>query len=332
MVELYLAGGEPVASAAVARASSTGLSAASIRNVMSDLEEAGYLMQPHTSAGRVPTDRGFRVYLNGQLAHVVLPPVEERRLRAMLTGSGPLEESLAQVSHVLAEVTSEVGVAVAPHSQDASLRSIHFVQVSSERVLAIVVTAGGLVDSRLLSVERAFSQAELERISNYCTRSFTGLPLSQIRSRLLVMMAEERGKCDELLAGVVALGQQAVMADVGGEVFLEGAGRLYERAAPGQLEAVRRLFAAFSEKAALLTLLNQLFQDGGPRVALGSELALTGDGDVGLIVTSFQCGSGERGLVGVIGLKRMDYPRIIPIVGFMGAYLSEVGGCSGGMG
>lgn len=319
-----------MASAAVSRASATGLSSASIRNVMAELEEAGYLVQPHTSAGRIPSDIGFRVYIDGQLDAVALPPHEEQRLRAMLVSTAPLEETLATVSHVLAEVTSEVGVALAPRFQEASLRSIHFVRVGAHRVLVIVVTAGGLVDSRMLTVDREFPQTELERISNYCTETFAGLSIGEIRSRLLAMMAEERVRCDQLLAGVVSLGQQAVGAELGGEVFLDGASRLYDRAAPGQLEAVRHLHAAFSDKATLLALLNQVLSASGTRVALGSELAFLPDGDVGLVVTSFQCFSGECGLVGVIGLKRMDYPRIIPIVGFMGDYLSNLGDMAGG--
>jgi heat-inducible transcriptional repressor len=149
---------------------------------------------------------------------------------------------------------------------------------------------------------------------------------------LVALMAEERSRCDELLAGVVALGQQAVAGEDGGEVFLEGAGKLFERAAPDQLEAVRNLFAAFADKATLLALLTQFFSEKGPRVALGSELPLRSRGDVGLIVTGFRCCSGERGLVGVIGLKRMDYPRIIPIVDYVGSLLSEVGGAAGGAG
>lgn len=332
VVELYLASGEPVASAALARVSRTGLSSASLRSVMADLEDKGFLLQPHTSAGRIPSDLGFRLYIDKLLQGAVLSHRDERRLRAMLPPAGSLEEVLAQVSRVLADVTAEVGMAMAPASQQASLQSIHFVRVAPQRVLAVVVTAGGLVDSRLLTVERDFHSAELERISNYCTQSFAGHPLHEISKRLLALMAEERAQADELLAGVVALGKRAVTTDgvPGGEVFVEGADRLLDRAGPGQFHAVRRLLAAFADKALLLSLLNGFLVSSGPRVLLGSEFSLVDGDDLGLIVTSFHRSSGEDGLIGVVGLKRMDYPRIIPIVDYIGQYLTGAGREPGG--
>jgi heat-inducible transcriptional repressor len=334
VVELYLAGWEPVASAALARVSRSGLSSASLRNVMAELEDKGLLIQPHTSAGRIPSDLGFRVFIDGALQRVALSQRDERRIKALLLPSGSLEEVLAQVSRVLADVTTEVGMALAPASQLATLQSVHFVKVAPQRVLAVVVTGGGLVDSRLLVVERDFQPAELERISNYCTDSFAGLALYEIRTRLLSLMAEERAQADELLSGVVELGARAVGAEVasGGEVFVEGTGRLLERAAPGQLKAVRRLLAAFADKAVLLTLLNDFLAASGTRVLLGSEFSLVGGDDLGLILTSFHRASGEHGLIGVAGLKRMDYPRIIPIVDYIGNYLTGAGTDPGGTG
>lgn len=334
VVELYLANGEPIASAVVARGSSTALSAASIRTVMAELEEKGFLKQPHTSAGRVPSDLGFRLYVHGLLVSSELPEGARRRLRSLLAPTGALEEQLAQVSRVLAQETFEVGVALAPAPQQAALRAIHFVKVSPSRVLAVVVTRGGLVDSRLLSVGRDFTPAELERVSNYCTESFAGLPLTEIRARLLTMMTEERAQCDQIFADVLDLARQAVDTEVtsGGGVFFDGADRFLERVDASQLENLRRLFAAFSDKALLLALLNQYVTSNGPRVFIGSEFSLAGADDLGLIVTSFELASGERGLVGVIGLKRMNYPQIIPVVDFVGHYLADAGRTPGGIG
>ena len=333
IVEVYLASGEPVASAALARVSRTGLSSASLRNVMADLEDKGFLLKPHTSAGRIPSDLGFRLYIDKLLQGAELSHKDSRRLKSMLSPEGSLEEVLAQVSRVLAEVTAEVGMAMAPASRQATLQSIHFVRVAPQRVLAVVVTGGGLVDSRLLVAERDFAPAELERISNYCTQSFAGLALQEISARLLAMMAEERAQADELLSGVVALGKQAVASEgsPAGELFFNGADRLLERAGPGQLQAVRRLLGAFADKAVLLSLLNGYLSYAGPRVLFGSEFSLVGGDDLGLIVTSFHRSSGEDGLIGVIGLKRMDYPRIIPIVDYIGQYLTGAGAEPGGV-
>ena len=328
VVHCYLSSGEPVASGTVARSSRTGLSSASIRSVMAELEHKGFLVQPHTSAGRVPSDRGLRHYVDNVVRGAVLAPGERRRLRSLLSPAGPLAELLAQATRVLADVTVEVGVALAPVPQRAALRSIHFVGVSPRRVLAVVVTHGGVVDSRILAVEHDYSTDDLERISNYCTQNFTGSTLEEIRDRLLALMAEERVQCDRLLAGVIELGRRTVESEAasGGEVFLEGAERLLERAAPTRLEGLQRLFAAFSDKAALLSLLNRYLARSGPRLVIGSELSSLGNGELGLIVTSFEVPSGESGLVGVIGLKCMDYSRIIPIVDFVGQHLAGVSG------
>jgi heat-inducible transcriptional repressor len=331
VVELFLLSGEPVASAAVAKLSSLALSSASIRTTMADLEGLGLLVQPHTSAGRVPSDLGIRVYVDRLLEHTELPEQDERHLGGLVAIDAPLEEVLAQVSRVLAHTTEKVGIAIVPASRQAKLRSIHFAKVAAQRVLAIVVTTGGLVDSRLLTVDREYSPVELERISNYCTESFAELSLEDIRVRLLTLMAEERVRCDGLLAGVVELGRRAVggEAEAGGEVFVEGADHLLDRATPTHLDTLRRLFVAFSDKAMLLSLLNGYLAATGPRVLLGSEFTLAGGNDLSLVVRPFECQTGERGLVGVIGLKRMDYSRIIPIVDFLGRRVAGVGGSAG---
>ena len=324
VVRLHLATGEPVASAAVARSSATGLSSASIRTVMAELEAKGLLTQPHTSAGRVPTDAGFRHFLDLTAGLRVLAPRDELRLREMLAPSGALEELLPRVSGVLARMTAQVGVALAPAARRAALQSIHFVRVAGDRVLAVVVTQGGKVESRLLEVEHDFGLDELERISNYCTRSFAGMSLVEIRDRLVDLMAEDRARCDTLMAGVLELARRATEGGAaGGAVFVNGTERLIERIGPSELETVRHLFAAFADKARLVALLNDYLAMPGPRVVLGSEVSIEGGADLGLIVTSFELATGESGLIGVIGLKRMNYPQIIPIVDFVGHYVAE---------
>ncbi len=326
VVECYLESGEPVASAQVASRSTTGLSPATIRHVMAELERKGLLHQPHTSAGREPSDEGIRRYVASVAGGAVLSPAERRRLRALLVPAGSLGEALGRASKVLAEVTVEVGMALASSPRRAALRSIHFVNVAPRRVLAVVITQGGVVDSRLLVAEREYDNEELERISNYCTRNFSGATLEETRERLLALMAQDRARADALLAGVIELGRRVVDSEAAsaGEVYLEGTERLVEKVLPSQLEALRRLFAAFSEKATLVGLLNRYLSQRGPRAVIGSDLDLGGE-DLGLIVTSFNVRSGESGVVGVIGLKRMDYCRIMPVVDFVGQYLEAFG-------
>ncbi|MFH1176730.1 MAG: heat-inducible transcriptional repressor HrcA [Acidobacteriota bacterium] len=326
VVQVYLEQGEPVASSAVVQLLPTALSSASIRTVMAELEQKGYLLQPHPSAGRVPSDKGLSCFIQGLARRAVLASVERRRLRAMISGGAPLPELLEQTSRVLARVTDEVGMALAPAHQ-APLESIHFFSAAPGRVVAVLVTRGGPVETRLLGVEREYTAGELERISAYCTRSFHGLVMPEIRARLLALMVEERARYDELVAGAVELGNRAMESETQSrdELFLEGAARVVERASPPQLEAIRSLFATLADKALLLSLLNKFLAAPSPSVLVGSELTPGAGCELGLIVTSFQTSAGERGLIGVIGPKRMNYPYIIPVVDYLGHYLGELG-------
>lgn len=327
VVSLYLQRGEPVASGVLAQVSGTGLSSASLRNIMADLEEKGLLVQPHPSAGRIPTDAALKVYVESLAQEAALSENEARVLAARLPREGSLEELLQRVSGVLAETTAEVGLAAAPAPREATLEAIHFVKVSRERVMAVVVTQGGLVDSRLLPADREYAPEELERISNYCTEEFRGLKLSEVRARLEGIVAEEKALGDALLSGVLALTKKALEGELeaGGELFMQGAEHLLAKAGPKELVAVRDFFRALADKASLLQLLDAYLEAPGPRVIFGPELTFDAEGKLSLIVTSFHLESGEEGVVGVVGFKRMDYPRIVPIVDFVGRFITAMG-------
>lgn len=331
VVGLYLAAGEPVASAAVARGSRTGLSPASIRAVMAELEVRGFLSQPHTSAGRVPTDRGIRFFVDRCLEKAPLAGVEQDRLRGIVKQADSAESLLLRVSRVLAAETTEVGMALAPPSDQAILQAVHFLPVDDRRVAAVMVTRGGLVESRLLRVSRAFLPEELQALSNFFSQEFGGLTLMEIRGRLAALLVQERTRFDALVAGAVELGSQAVQAVPGSRsgVFVEGAERLLERVDVTHGEAARRLMAACVDRQALLELLERFLAAEGPQVLVGSELDMGGVEDLSLIVTSYRLTTGEVGLVGVIGLKWMNYPHIIPVVEFLGRCVTEAWGGGG---
>lgn len=327
VVSLYLRSGEPVASGVLAQVSRTGLSSASLRNIMAALEEKGLLVQPHPSAGRIPTDQALKVYVETLAQEAALSEGEAQILAARLPQEGSLDELLQRVSGVLAETTAEVGLAAAPAPREAALEAIHFVRVSRDRVMAVVVTQGGLVDSRLLPTDREYSAEDLERISNYCSREFRGLKLSEVRAKLQGVVAEERARGDALLSGVLALTQRALEGELetGGELFTHGTEHLLAKAGPKELVAVRDFFRALADKTSLLQLLDAYLEAPGPRVIFGPELSFDAEGKLSLIVTSFHLESGEEGLVGVVGFKRMDYPRIVPIVDFVGRFITAMG-------
>ena len=332
VVHLYLGCGEPVASGNVARSSRTGLSPASIRNVMAALEEHGLLEQPHTSAGRVPSDAGLRYFLERLLPATTLLAAERDRLRRLISGETTVDERLDRVTRALAEMTHQVGLAATQASSLAAMRSIHFVKVSATQVLAVLVTMGGLIDSRVLLVGKDFSAGELERISNYCTESFAGWSLADIRTALERLMSEDRARYDELLSGVLALRDWASWAapGVAGDVWVKGVEALLD-SVDRRLDSMRRLVAAFSDRSTLVRLLDDFMAGSGARVLFGSQLALGTSEDLGMIVRSFELAGGESGMVGIIGRRSMDYPHLIPVVEYIGGLLGGVERSKGGI-
>jgi len=328
VVGLYLECGEPVASRSVAQVSGLSLSPATIRSIMAHLEEKGYLEQPHTSAGRVPSDTGLAVFLERVLRQPALPSDERERLCRLLPASGTLEERLEHASRVLAQLARQVGMAVRPNTSSAPMRSLHFVKVDEKQVLAVLVTTGGVVESRLLAVERCFDEDELTRVSKFCTETFAGLSLRAIRDRLSALVDEERTRYDHLVAAAVALADKATREAPasGSAVFVQGVENLLARVGEAQRESLHRLLATLSERKTLMHLLDRFLTASGPRVALGGELAAVGATSMGMVVRSFQLAGGEVGLVGVIGMRHMNYPYLVPVVDFVGQRLAEQGG------
>lgn len=328
VVELYLGCGEPVASRSVAEASDLSLSPASIRAIMAQLEEKGLLQQPHTSAGRVPSDLGLTVYLERILRQPALPANERERLCRLLPAGGTLEGRLDHASRVLAQLAHQVGMAVRPVASAAPMRSLHFVKVDDSQVLAVLVTGGGVVESRVLAVGRCFHDDELARISRFCTETFSGLTLKEIQDRLAVMVEEERARYDELVAAAVELANLATReAPVSSSsVFVQGVENLLAGGGEAHRENLQRVLVTLSERTALMHLLDRFLASPGPHVAVGGELAFLGAPSLGMVIRSFRLGGGEVGLVGVIGVRHMNYPYLVPVVDFVGQRLAGQGG------
>lgn len=325
VVELYLGCGEPVASRSVAEISRLSLSPASIRSIMAHLEDKGFLEQPHTSAGRVPSDTGLTVFLERLMRRPALPSGERQRLCHMLPASGTLEERLDHASRVLARLTRQVGMAVRPSTSSALVKSLQFVRVDERQVLAVLVTTGGVVESRLLAVEASCANADLAAVSNFCTETFAGLSLRAVRDRLAALGDEERTRCDRLVAAAVELADKATREApaTATAVFVQGVENLLARSGGEERDSLARMLAALSERTALLHLLDRFLTAAGPRVVLGEDLAAMGTTSMGMVVRSFQLAGGELGLVGVIGVRYMNYPYLVPVVDFVGQRMAE---------
>ena len=325
VIVTYILSAEPVSSRSVARQSRLGLSSATIRNVMADLEEAGYLHQPHTSAGRVPTRDGYHLFIDALMEARQLP-VRERRLidETLLTSPVDLQQLLAATVYLLKDLSHQVSIVLTPEMGETVLRAVEFVPVEGTKVLCVVVSASGFVDNKLLDTASPATREELAWISNYLTDNFSGLNLRQIRQRLLHMMAEERAQVDRLMSLSIDLARRGLSAEGERQVLFDGASEVLSQPELADIQRVRQLFETFSQKARLLSLLNQTLGGRGVRVVIGEDSDLTSRLDFSLIATSYQAGDHSQGSLAVFGPSRMEYPRLIPLVHYLGQALSRI--------
>lgn len=318
VIMTYVLSAEPVSSRSVSKHGRLGLSAATIRNVMADLEEWGYLIQPHTSAGRIPTAAAYHLFIESMMQQRKVSARERRYIEENLR-PGDADQLMENASHLLSELTRQVGIVMTPAVGDTVLKAVEFVPISGRRVLCVVVSAAGFVDNKVLETEEEIPREELTRISNYLTESFAGLTLRQIRDRLLRLMAEERAQMNRMLA----LALQGLDLPGGPEVLVDGAPSLLIHPEMADIQRARRMFDAFADKARLVKLLNHCLQGNGVRVLIGDDSELTSELDFSVVATAYGVGDQARGTLGIIGPSRMEYERIIPLVHFLGESLSR---------
>lgn len=327
VIQAYILSGEPVSSRSVAKLERHGLSSASIRNIMADLEEDGYLAQPHTSAGRVPTRAAYHLYIESLMQTRGVSSKERRYIVEALRRDGDDAERLVvAASHVLSELSGQVAILVTPEIGETRLKAIDFVPLSGSRVLCVVVSSAGFVDNKVIEIDEPLSREDLVRISNELTDQFAGLTLREIRDRLLGLMADERAQVDRLMTQALALASRGLALGEAPDVVVEGTHEILAQPELADIERVRRLFDTFANKARLVRMLNDCMQGNGVRVFIGADSDLTSELDFSLVATRF-AGAAEGGTaagkLAVFGPSRMEYPRVIPLVHFLGETLSE---------
>jgi len=324
VIRTFIHTGSPVSSRSLARLERHELSSASIRNVMADLEDSGYLSQPHTSAGRVPTAAGYHYYIDALMQSRVLSEEKRRyireNLRQVLTD---VEDLMGMVTHLLTELSHQIGIVLAPMISEATVKAIHFLNLSGRRALCVLESEGGLVEHRVVQTLSPMSSEELVEISNYLTDHFSGLALREIRDRLLSLMAADREKINKLLTNAVSLAQQALGTVEEPELLFEGTETVLTQPELSDIESVRRLLETFTDKAELVRVLDQLIGGQGTHVIIGEESELTSDLNFSLVATTY--GSTDRvlGALGIFGPSRMDYDKVVPLVDFLGRTVSE---------
>ncbi|HEX2642281.1 MAG TPA: heat-inducible transcriptional repressor HrcA [Thermoanaerobaculia bacterium] len=320
----HILSAEPVSSRSVSKHSHLGLSAATIRNVMADLEEWGFLVQPHTSAGRVPTAAAYHLFIESMMEMRKVPAKEKRYIEENLkSSSADADQLVGATSHLLSELSQQVGIVVTPGWGETVLKAVDFVPVSGRRVLCVVVSSTGFIDNKLIETEEEIPRAELQRISNYLTENFGGQTLRQIRDQILRLMAEERAQMDRALARTIDLARNGLDLDSGPEVVVDGAQTLLARPELSDIQRVRRMFEAFADKARLVRMLSQCLLGSGVRVLIGEDNDLTSELDFSLVAMPYGVGQQTLGTLGIFGPSRMDYQKVIPLVHFLGETLSR---------
>lgn len=312
----HIRSGEPVGSRYLAAQLDLDVSPATIRNTMADLEEKGYLRQTHVSSGRVPTDLGYRFYVDEVVGVQPLrrEGIEVRRERIGGRAS-ELTELIRETTRTLSAASRQVGLVLGPRLLDSRLEHLELRRVSPRRVLSIFVAESRLVQTRLLELPEDWPQEELDAMARVWNERFASLPLREVRERLAALMAAERAALDSLVLRALELGRQALAGrEPGDELYLDGAANIIgvpEFADPGK---ARALVHAIEEKGRLCTLLAECLRADCVRIFIGGEVPLPGLTDVSIVTAPYRREGEALGVLGVIGPTRMAYERIIPIV------------------
>ncbi len=319
IVEQYVETGEPVGSRTLSRLLPMNLSAATIRNVMADLTDAGLLFAPHTSAGRLPTDRGLRLFVDGLLHFGELADEERERIEAALQQSGrSMQEMLTEASTLLSGLSSAAGLVLAPKS-DGPVKHIEFVPLGPGRALVVLVTADGQVENRVIETPPGLPPSALQEASNFLNANLSGLTLSELRTRVSSEMVENRSTLDALASSVIEAGLGMWSAEGrSGSLIVRGQARLLaDINQVDKLVAIQALFERLEAQETILKLLELAEGSDGVRIFIGSESGLFGSAGVSMIVAPAR-NRNDRivGAIGVIGPTRINYGRVIPVVDY----------------
>ncbi len=332
IIKEHLVTGDAVGSKVLSErfANRHGWSSATIRNVMGELEDAGLVEQPHTSAGRVPTDKGYRYYVDHMLGETRLLRSDLNAIDRVFVSSDmdsvSSDRLMERASHALSELSENVGIVISPSFADNQLKHIEFLLLSDRRILVVLVTGTNNVHNKIIRVDDALNQEELERTARYLNVEFTGKSLLAIRSEILELMREEKALYDRLLRNAILLCDMSLEGEESGsgEVYVDGASNILSKPDFVNIDRMRELFRTFEEKSRLIKILNecvsreQYSSSDEVRVVIGREHPTSSMRNCTLITAPYRFGSGEGlGTLGVVGPMRIEYSRVMAMVNYM---------------
>ncbi|RME55478.1 MAG: heat-inducible transcription repressor HrcA [Deltaproteobacteria bacterium] len=332
IVEGYIETAEPVGSRTVSRKSMLNLSPATIRNIMADLEELGYIRQPHTSAGRVPTDEGYRFYVDTLLKCRKLQKREREKIwKSFQSSDFEVDTIMTRTSQLLSELSHYTAMVLSPRINNSILKHIEYIRLSPKTLLAILVTENGIFQTRLVQTECVVSQRELDRFNNYLNSILTGLTLTEVRQRLIAEKQRDEHLKHELTQAL-ELGEK-VIEQVGriqkDELYIEGKTHIFDQPEFSRPEKIKRILQTLEEKELFIQILNKTLtttpeEAADKRILIGSENDHRIFGDCSLILASYSKGGTPLGSIGILGPTRMDYGRVIPLVDYTAQVLGRL--------
>jgi len=321
IVESYIRTAEPVGSRTLSKLLEVNLSPATIRNIMADLTEQGMLEQPYTSAGRVPTSRAYRNYVNALHAPLVLSDELKTLIQNNLLVTSSLDKTLETTTKLLADLTRYTSVVTAPRFNDTRLRQIEFIRVDECQVFVVLITQSTMVHTKLIEVSEDLSQEFLNSVSRYLTEQFTQQSLFRIRRHVQESLLEEKEQYNQLLAHAVRLSKKAFEFTEERALYVEGQFNIVRTIA--DLNSAQRLLRVFEEKLAVLELLDDALITEGVQIRIGEENTDVNFQDLSVVTAHYRNGATILGSIGVIGPMRMDYGAIIPVIDFTAQTLSQ---------
>jgi heat-inducible transcriptional repressor len=326
LVQTYITRGEPVGSKTLSSRLSGKLSPATIRNTMAELEDSGYLTHPHTSAGRVPSEKAFRFYVNLIPESTRVDKAAERRIVQVLEDSNTPDELMSRTSFLLSEISKNIGIVIAPPLATTQLKHIEFLDLGDRKILVIFVSTSGLVQRKVIRMKDSYQQAELDRAGRFLVERFSDRTLTEIRNELLGMMEAERTIYDRMLSLLCTWNDTLEGENEPESVYVQGTVNMLDRAEFASLGPLRELFRMLEEKGRLVKILNECIASNSPnnvKIAIGSELGIPTMRAFTVVTSSYVARDSTVGFLGIIGPIRMEYDRVISTVGYLGRLVSQ---------
>ncbi len=317
LIQRFIRDGHPVGSRTLSKDAGLDLSPATIRNVMSDLEDLGLVSAPHTSAGRIPTRQGYRLFVDTLVRYREPEGGDMEMMRTQMTATGDDPTRLvSSVSKMLSDITSMAGVVSVPRGQHATLRQIEFLPLSDNRILAILVINDREVQNRILHVDRDYSTSELTQAANFINEHYAGTEMPTVRDRLLQDLESLRSSMNQAMVDIIAVAQSALgdTPQTASEFVMAGETKLMDFAELSDIDTLRRLFDAFSKKRLILDLLDRSIDADGVQIFIGDESGYKILDGCSVVTAPYHLDDDTIGVLGVIGPTRMAYDRVVPIV------------------